>query len=84
MLTDVPAFLTPPEAAELLRVKATRIRRWIETGELVAPNLGDKSKPRYRIARAELLAFLDRRSVVHPPQKPRRRRRAQEKLPTRY
>lgn len=84
-MSDLPLFATPPEVAELLRVKAARVRRWIERGELHASNLGDKGRPRYRIARMDLIAFLNDRSgaKVSPP-KAKPRRKAKPDLPGRY
>ena len=77
-------YTTPPEIAELLRVKADRVRKWIENGELIAANLGDASRPRYRIAAADLQAFLDRRSAVRKPIAQPRRRRHVEASPERH
>ena len=66
MSTDLPLFMTAPEAARVLRVKPDRLRGWIEAGELPAANLGDGSRPRYRISRPDLLLFLERRAAARP------------------
>ena len=70
-------FLTPPVAAEQLGVNVDRLRHWISNGELLAVNVGDQSRPRWRIHRDEWQRFLDKRSntttVDSAP--PRRRRR---------
>ena len=81
---DLPLYSTPPEVAAIVRVKADKVRRWIELGELPAADVGDKSRPRYRIARADLLAFLDRRSGAKPVVKQKRRKRTESALPERY
>lgn len=73
-MPDLPLFLTAPEAAEILRVKVDRLRAWIARGELPAANLGDHSRPRYRIARCDLVLFLERRSIVKPAPAPTRRK----------
>lgn len=68
---------TPPEAARLLRVKPEKVRAWIAKGELRAVNVGDRTRPRWRIMAADLASFLARRSATPPPKPAPRRRRKQ-------
>jgi excisionase family DNA binding protein len=79
-MAELPLYMTAPEAAQVLRVKPDRLRGWIERGELPAANLGDKTRPRYRIARSDLLLFLERRSAARPPPilTPRRRKTSEQ------
>ena len=53
-------YYTTQEIAELLKVKAITIRRWIINGTLPAIALGDKNKE-YRILDTDLERFLDSR-----------------------
>ena len=80
-MADLPLYLTAPEAAEILRVKPDRLRSWIERGELPAANLGDRTRPRYRIARADLMLFLERRAAVRVAPAPTRRKRPAQPEP---
>jgi hypothetical protein len=67
-------FLTPARVAAELGVKPERIIGWIRSGQLRGVNLGDGlKKPRFRIAAADLEAFLIARTV-QPPIRPARRR----------
>jgi excisionase family DNA binding protein len=59
-------FRTPPAVAEILGVNPERVREWIRVGELRAANLGDGSRPRYRISQADLDEFLASRSNIKP------------------
>jgi excisionase family DNA binding protein len=72
-------WLTPPEVAAELRSKASTVIRWVVTGELRAANLARSlaGRPRYRIARADLDAFLAARqaAAVAAPSPVRRRTR---------
>jgi excisionase family DNA binding protein len=69
-------FLSPPEIADLLACNADRVRNWINSGQLVATNIGDKSRPRWRVRQTDFDDFLMRRSNQSCPQPaPRRRRR---------
>jgi hypothetical protein len=72
---DGEKWLTPPAIGRRLAVKASRVRRWIVTGQLRAANLGDGSRPRWRIDPADLEAFLARRSPSLAPSPIRRQRR---------
>lgn len=62
MPTD-PQFLTVAEVAAQLRVDPTTVRRWIAAGELPASRLGKN----FRIAAADVDAFLDRSRVLAEP-----------------
>jgi excisionase family DNA binding protein len=70
------AFYTPPEVAARLRCKPDRVRAWILKGELEASNIGDGSRPRFRVSQSALDAFLKSRSGARPAPEPQRRRRA--------
>lgn len=76
----VSAFLTPPEAAKLLRVDPHKVVAWIRAGELRASNVATKrgGRPRWRISETDLEAFLASRVPDPPlPRAPRRGRRAE-------
>jgi excisionase family DNA binding protein len=70
-------FLTPPDIADQLGCNADRVRNWINSGQLPASNIGDRSRPRWRIRKTDFDDFLMRRSNQSevPPTPPRRRRR---------
>jgi excisionase family DNA binding protein len=57
-------YLTPPQIARRLGVKASKVLAWIDRGELVAANLADRrgGRPRWRIAPEALASFLAARS----------------------
>jgi excisionase family DNA binding protein len=65
-------YLTPPEVAKILRVTPEKILGWIRRAELRAVNVGNGMRPRYRVSREFLDAFLEAREV-QPPSKPARR-----------
>ena len=67
-------FLTPPGVAKLLRVSPDKVHGWIRRGDLKAVNVGNGFRPRYRVSRANLDAFLATREVQPPPERPRRNR----------
>jgi excisionase family DNA binding protein len=46
---DTTTFLTTPEVARQLRVKAITIRRWIQDGILEAEAIQEGKRRRYRI-----------------------------------
>jgi excisionase family DNA binding protein len=58
-------FLTPSEVAELLGVAPDKITFWIATRQLIAVNIALRAggKPRWRISRASLDAFLRSREA---------------------
>ena len=68
-------FLTPPEIAKLLRVSPEKALGWIRSGELKAVNVGNGFRPRFRVSRENLDAFLKAREVQPPPERTRRQRR---------
>lgn len=73
-------FQTPPTIAKQLGCHVDRVRAWIETGQLPAVNLGDKSRPRWRISPDGLSQFLRSRSnqaAVDATKRPSRRSRKQ-------
>src|SRR4051794_24091311 len=49
---ELAQFLTPPEIAKVLRVSYEKVLGWIRRGELEAVDVGNKLRPRYRIARS--------------------------------
>ena len=67
-------YSTPPEIAQLLRVRVDKVRNWIARGELRASDVSERSggRPRFRIHRDDLDAFLERRLVKPPPRSARR------------
>lgn len=72
-------FFTPPEVARLLRVRESKVATWIKTGRLSAVNLSDSRRPRYRVSRAALDAFLANQAVA--PAAPTARRQRREVTP---
>lgn len=77
MLTVDYEYLKPPEIAKLLRVGGDAVLRWIHSGELRASDttMGRGQRPRWRIHRADLEAFLTRRAATPPPKRAQRPRR---------
>ncbi len=65
---------TPPAVARQLGVDAHKVLRWIASGQLQAINVGDGTRPRWRIMSDDLQAFLDRRAA-QPATKATRRRK---------
>ena len=82
MPLDAPVYYTPPECGRLLRMKADRIITLIRSGEIRASNVAThlSGRPRFRIAAADLAAWLERRATasVESP-RPRRQKRKPEK-----
>jgi len=68
------AFLTPPQVAEELGVRPHKVLAFIRNGELKASDLSERpgGRPRWKIARTDLQAFLDARAAPKPS-RPRRR-----------
>jgi excisionase family DNA binding protein len=52
--TRTPQFFTVKQVAEALAVSTRTVRRWIESGEVVAHHLGGA----VRVAETDLKAFL--------------------------
>jgi excisionase family DNA binding protein len=61
--------LTPPEIAQMLRVKPSKVLGWIARGELGACNVADRlgGRPRWRIRQEDLDVFLLRRAAAPRP-----------------
>ena len=57
-------FLRTTQVAEALEVSRSTVVTLIRTGELAAINVGTRERPEYRVAGAELEAFLERRRVA--------------------
>lgn len=55
-----PEFYSVKDAAKVVGVSADHVRRAVVRGALVASNVGTESRPTYRIARADLLAWVER------------------------
>jgi excisionase family DNA binding protein len=62
------ALLTPREAAELVGVEATTVRRWVREGYLPALRLGDAVNAPLRIRVSDLTAQL---TLAGPPKENR-------------
>lgn len=71
------AWLTPPQIAKELRIRESKVAAWIRSGELIAVDVSERraGRPRWRIRRDDLDAFLGRRQSQPPSPKPIRRRR---------
>ncbi len=63
-MTDPEDLLSIKEAAQLLRVSETSLRRWTNSGALDHLRIGGKRERRFR--RSDLLAFLQSASVGQP------------------
>ncbi|MBI3461846.1 MAG: helix-turn-helix domain-containing protein [Planctomycetes bacterium] len=70
-------YLTPPEIGRMLRVDVGQVHGWIRSGELPAYDLSARrgSRPRWKVMRADLDAFLLRRRAQAPAPRVRRRRK---------
>jgi excisionase family DNA binding protein len=81
-----PAYLTPPQVARMLSVKASKVGRWIRTGELPAVDVSERrgGRPRWKISRESFDAFMAARSSRPPVPHARRRRRAAQPEVTPY
>ena len=75
-------FFSPPVLAKLLGVSADHVLSLIHAGELKASNvtLPGAKRPRYKVAEADVEAFLARRAST-PPEPTTRRRAKRETLP---
>lgn len=69
-------FLTPPQVARLYVTAPETVIGWIRAGELRAINVARRgaTRPRYRIAPADLAVFEAGRTVTALPKSPQRRR----------
>jgi hypothetical protein len=70
------SYLSPVEYACRLGVKPERVRTWIKSGALRAVNVGDKSRPRFRIAPSAIAEFEELRSGKQTVPPPSRKRKA--------
>ena len=73
--TSAAQYVSPPKAADILDCSPEKIIGFIKRGELRAVDLSNHpgmGKPRYRIDKDDLDAFLKTREVV-PRQQTRRR-----------
>lgn len=72
-------YLTPNQIDRMLGIQKGKTLGWIHAGELPAVNLAKDAngqRPRWRVAIADLEAFLASRAATPPePPKPARRRR---------
>ena len=59
-VTQVPdgVAMTPDRIARRLRVSRRTVYRWIESGELIAANIGSPEKPKYRVFNSSLEDFI--------------------------
>ena len=67
-------YLTPPEIAKRLRITAAKVIGWIRKGELRAVDVGNGSRPRYRISPDDFEDFLKSREVQPPLPRTQHRR----------
>ena len=75
-----PLFYTPPEVARILRCRESKVSTWIRQGVLQAVNVSTGTRPRYRVGKSDLDAFLQAKVVV-PTAKPERRQRRDSSIP---
>ena len=69
--------LVPQQIVDQLGVHIDTVLSWIHQNQLKASNIASGSRPRWRIAKTDLAAFLDSRSnQQQATTKPVRRRRA--------
>ena len=66
-MVSATRYTTPPELAERMQVKLSKIYAWIRSGELHAINVSDgDERPRWRITEADIVAFeRQRKTAVH-------------------
>jgi hypothetical protein len=77
MVDAAQRWLTPPQIGRFLAVDPAKVLQWIRSGQISAANVATNARgpPRWRIAPAELEAFLQRRQSQSPAPAPRPRRR---------
>ena len=75
---DQRRWMTPPEIAKLLGIDVHKVASWIRSGELIACNLGDGGRPRWKVSHESLERFLDVRQSRPPAPPPIRRKRLPE------
>jgi excisionase family DNA binding protein len=62
-MSDEVQELTVEQVAKELQVNPRSVYKWIQTGELVAMDLGSGGKHIYRVSRADLDDFKRRRRI---------------------
>lgn len=82
----LPEYLNPPSIARMLGVNQDKVLGWIRSGELTAVDVSATrgGRPRWRIARADLDSFLNRRRATPPPKVRRRSNREYSAGAVRY
>lgn len=70
------AYLTPSQVAREIGVQGDTVLAWIHSRQLLALDVsrGAGERPRWRIDRRDLEAFLSKRRTVSPPPVAERRR----------
>lgn len=69
-------YLSPPKLAKQWGISPDKVIRWIRSGELNAANLGDATRPRYRISESDATRFWETRQTIKQQAIARRARRA--------
>jgi excisionase family DNA binding protein len=59
-VSQLPEFYSIKRAAKVVDVSGDHIRRAVVGGVLAASNVGTMARPTYRIARTDLLAWVDK------------------------
>lgn len=73
---SIKAYLTPSQVAREIGVQGDTVLAWIHSRQLLALDVsrGAGERPRWRIDRHDLEAFLAKRRTVAPPPATERRR----------
>lgn len=71
-----PEFYSIGEAAVVVGLSPDHVRRAVVGGTLACSNVGTAARPTYRIARADLLAWMERRKAGALPPARRKARAA--------
>lgn len=74
-------YFTVAEAAHFISCSTDHLRRHVKAGNIPVSNIGSDDGPDYRIARADLVAWMDKRKAGHFVS-PRRKKAAAE--PVKY
>lgn len=75
-------YLTPPEAAKIMRMAPAKVRRLCEMGRLPAVNVGiGEQRPRWSIRRVDLEAFLTPKTAAKANKPAPRRQRIDAGVP---
>jgi Helix-turn-helix domain len=80
------AYLGPAAIAAMLQVKPVNVLTWIHSGELRASNVAARRgpRPRWRVSREDLCAFLAGRTLLRPAPSRRHTRRTDLAAVTKY